>query len=251
MHSPNLHTPAHSVCTHHAHTACTHITLRMPMCTRNMSTQSVQEICTHSMHTCIRKRDTRYLYTRCGPTHVHSMCPCKVNTHKVDTHQAHTHTLSSHVQSPAHSAGAQGECTAYLPHGWLHPPTLMHTARTHEDPLHWAETGPSKKNSGNTPTCPTATHTSSTQDERCMRANHVHEVCQERRPTLHTHSCAHAPAVHTQHPSTPPGCPEGAERGREARAAPLSPQGQAKAWRVIHRRDRLGPGEFLTQLLRR
>lgn len=127
------HTPAHSVCTHTMHIQSVHTShcVHAYVHAQHEHAKSVQEICTHSMHTCIRKRDTRYLYTRCGPTHVHSMCPCKVNTHKVDTQRAHTHTLSSHVQCSSTFSRCSGcECTAYLPHGWLHPPTLMHTTHT-------------------------------------------------------------------------------------------------------------------------
>ena len=135
-----------------------------------------------------------------------------------------------------------------LPRGLLYPPVRIHTCcaqlvlTTHT----WAipTLGRQRAQQELRQTHPHAClpHTVSTQNEHCMRVNRVQEVCQERKPTLHTHSCAHA--VHAQHPQPHQAAQEGAERGREALGRPLSLRGQAKAWRVIHR-DRLGPGEFL------
>ena len=100
----------------------------------------------------------------------------------------------------------------------------------------------------NTPIRLPAAHTVSTQNKHRMRVNHVREVCQERKPTLHTHRCAHTPQhVHsTLSPARPPG------RGRERQGSPrppLVPSGTTQGLEG-HPRDRLRPGEFLTQLLR-
>lgn len=68
-----------------------------------------------------------------------------------------------------------------------------------------------------------------------MRMNHVHEVCQERRPTLHTHSCAHAPqCTHsTLNPTRLPG--KGQREAGKPSAAPCP------------LRDKLRPGESSTE----
>lgn len=116
-----------------------------------------------------------------------------------------------------------------------HIPCTAHVHNMHMgDPYTGQRKGPAGTKA-NTPTRLPAAHTVSTENKHRMRVNHVREVCQERKPTLHAHPSTRTPqcTLSTLSPARPPG------KGQRQAGKPLRTPGPF--------RDKLRPAGSSTE----